>query len=794
MFEALHSFSRALRNRLDRRWLALPLSLLGFIALLAVFAVYQHPSFPFVDWLRFQSLEAPRSFMLGLLAVLLCFRAALASSGWLRWPMRTAVLLGSLGVLFNMLTPQFFHGNILDQEGPGVLVPVVREGQLVSLHWRTDLLKGSPLLLLPRLIHNQSLLSDIAQGIHQQRSDQALALGEQSPGQYQRFNIARRLLWTIQKALAALSMALRGLLLPMFVYFPIRVLLPGRPSRRTESLLLWALRSMSLFLPVFNLAFLAALATLGLPDGLSQRSHALFTTLLFLAAVLAVDLAGRFLAFEPASGAEDGTRRPSSATSGLLLVLAGGMACGVQDSPQGSAPASSPAHVAVQVSRDSALPDLLLLLVPGLRADPPATPGAEAAFFAGLAPSPGVRFLSAYAQSCHPFTSLGSLLAGRYPSAIPLCSLYQEQDQERREAPWCSHMPSDTMTLPQVLALYGYHTALFSADFPGAELLAPLFQHWDGGEELWTATGTDWDELARRAGSWFDEQDGPRFLVVVTMDLQLDRRPDLLKAMDLDKGEIPYLPGIDSEPLSLRKIGEMYSGAAMEAGRGVALLLDGLESRPGTLRTFVTSTNGVNLGEWHWDGDTRPLELVLLEGTIHVPLAILGSSSSGVSGVSRKTDRVVELADIFPTITAMVGATPPSGTHGHDLMHPAEHALPTGTAYAEFGDMLALRMQDYLLLFRGFLHGRSSLDPELTERLAELVTSPPGLARARYHLYDVVRDPFQQRDLAAQQALKASYLLQRLMEYRRGLAAPAGQAMDPQRLWDLRLSPTEGYW
>ena len=101
-------------------------------------------------------------------------------------------------------------------------------------------------------------------------------------------------------------------------------------------------------------------------------------------------------------------------------------------------------------------PDLILVLTPGLRADV-TTPGAEQALFEGLSALPWRRFTQAYAQSCSPHTSMGSLLTGLYPSAIPLCGSYAGDSlvPNSEESPWCSELPERRYTLPEVVELEG---------------------------------------------------------------------------------------------------------------------------------------------------------------------------------------------------------------------------------------------------------------------------------------------------------------------------------------------------
>ena len=152
-------------------------------------------------------------------------------------------------------------------------------------------------------------------------------------------------------------------------------------------------------------------------------------------------------------------------------------------------------------------------------------------------------------------------------------------------------------------------------------------------------------------------------------------------------------------------------------------LLGGLTwSRPRW--TVLSALHGLSVGE---DSGCRSPEqlranshIVLLDRTLRVPLLVYGPSPAGQT---MTIDDPVELIDIVPTFTALAGAVPPAGLDGSDLLGEVD---PEGVAYAEFGDMLALRHRGTLLTFRSQLHGVTSADPRLTDRL--LGTAPMSLS------------------------------------------------------------------
>ena len=501
---------------------------------------------------------------------------------------------------------------------------------------------------------------------------------------------------------------------------------------------------------------------------------------------------------------------PLRALAALILAAL----CACLDTP--APDASEPQH-----------PDLVLLLVQGLRADAPNEPAAEAAFLAAL-PQQRLRFTAAYAQSPSPFLSMGSLLTGRYPSAIPLCGAVSTDPTEPQ--PWCHALPAERATLPGVLGLYGYRTALFHSHLPDAALLARDFQLvLDLDQDSWK---TPWTLLEREVQAWWTaEPDQPRLLVVVLADLMVQQRPDLRVAMGLSaqpgRHEAPppnpaVLPDreellADQDPASelARGIADprapragprrgrpmpnacphgaarervlgVYSAAAAGVGAGFAQLLESLPSPPERERwVALSSTNGINLGESSGSMSyprAFAFHEVVLERTVHVPLVLLGPQAAG------QVAQPVELADILLSLLARSPAAPPHGLHGQDLLSPELEADAQASAYAEFGDMLALRQGRHMLTLRAMFHNAASLDPDLTRML--LIDN----IERRYLLHDILADPLQLENLVMTDKELAGELRQELIRLRTGPGAPPAELADSQDIRDLRLTASEGYW
>ncbi len=504
---------------------------------------------------------------------------------------------------------------------------------------------------------------------------------------------------------------------------------------------------------------------------------------------------------------------------GVLTALL--FAVGCQDSV-----GPGPSHV------HAGRPDLVLVLVTGLRADQPGEHGAEAAFLAPFGGRLALRATAAYAQSLDPAVSLGSVLTGRYPSSIPLCGSIRQGAWSEREEVWCHQLPAARETLPGVLAHYGYRTALFH-QLPSDPGLEEAFEH---AVDLGTGdprVATPWVRLATEVSSWWASSSGdPRLLVLQLSDLDLRHRPDLHPdfASDLQGGAVldlaPWelagagqrqagavgvlparrrpcarivrdrlsLPGRRGVPpddlqwfngVDREEALSLYRGEAGAVGDQLSSLLAMLTETPGRSRSVVLAgLRGVSIGEYGGT-TTQASRLVwsdyLVDRTMRVPLAVLGAGD----GPAAVLEHPVELVDLLPTMLGRAGAVAPYGIPGADLLG---EGPDEPLAYAEYGDMLAIRHEDMLLTLRAMVHNISSLDPFLTE-----VLECPGLVGG-FWLHDLGSDPVQELDLLDALPDRAEALEQAMIARRTGLGAPPAATWEDDRLLKLRLAGSEGYW
>jgi hypothetical protein len=457
---------------------------------------------------------------------------------------------------------------------------------------------------------------------------------------------------------------------------------------------------------------------------------------------------------EPAAAAPEGAPAPATATSPELAAL---------------------------LPAEGEQPDIVLITVDGLRADPAGEDFAEAAFLGGLAETweraPTWRFRAAYAQSVQPFISLASLLVGRYPSGIPICGR-PTTTAGLGEAVWCTRVPDTQRPLPEVLGIYGYKSALTYQRLVEGRDLEPLYPR-----VLITNPTDDRDpdyDLTRRAAAtwWEDSAGAPRFLTACLSWLS-SAEGLMVKAV----GSPAKL-----DEAQQAAVAEIYREGAAGLGREAGRLLSAL---PGDPWVVITSGHGLSLGEtvgsWQPEQLYRPTHQLLLDRTVRVPLLIFAPGG----GETREIDWPVELVDLFPALARLGGAVPPSALSGQDLLGQIAAGAPEDAwGYSEFGDMLSLRSGDYFLVFRNYLHGGSSLDPALTENLQQ----EPRQGDDNYRLYKVTTDPMQAHTVAHLKPRTVRELRDQLLQIRTGEGAPPDGSMTREGLQALKDSRKMGYW
>jgi arylsulfatase A-like enzyme len=289
-----------------------------------------------------------------------------------------------------------------------------------------------------------------------------------------------------------------------------------------------------------------------------------------------------------------------------------------------------------------------------------------------------------------------------------------------------SAVSESSLLLPEILGFYGYTTAAFVAgDALGGD---PGFhQGFSTFREI--PSPATFAEASEEAGEWVRHKAREPFLLVVGGDAQVEGA----KAMD---GSLADL---------LDRIGH--------EDRTLLVLTSDRASPP---------TSGVPLILWG-----------------------AGISDSGRGGV--RTD-LVQAVDVLPTILALLGATPPQGLVGRDLL---DGTRPPVGSILQFGrDSVSVRSDTHRLVLR-------DLPPDFSELCAAVATTPQSPESSS--LYDLKSDPDEHVDRLADEVAEAEKLRAALLDDCRahalgakpGLPATPDPRDDPVLMEELRK---RGYW
>ncbi len=751
------------------------LLLLGaLVGALAIGTSRLPPSFPALDPTRLASVDWPRLLPMAWLAALGLLPWALgrrAASGMRSLATRGLLLLSILPVVWLSVHPEPYEEQRLLKVDHGVsTITVVEGGELVQRQWLRSVETRVPLLQLPQMVSSERCLAGIAHAIHHQ--------ADTDPGH----GYPRALLWAVQRWATTAWLALRFLSLPLALWIGAAAL---RPSLMPARAVRWAGLGLLLPLlipPIVNLALLAGLQLTGLPDAGTSGGAFALTQLAWLG-VTGLALGAAW-----------------SGRTTWLPVAAASLLLGCSGDPAVEAP--TPSGAAPPPNAEAAEgPDIVVVLASGARARLGSSDETGPLLRKQLEARGAAMYSSAYAQSPSAFVSLGSLLTGHYPSAIPMCGLPVLDPDGGDDHPWCASIPADRHTLPEVLGLYGYSTALLHANLPAGEVFEGRFQQAQDLTVRWDDGRADWERIHREAQAfWRSEPERPHLLVVSVADTVISLRPDVAARTGWS-GQVPELvepmlahqPELAQKitgPADLEKLYGTYQEAVHGLGggiRGLLSVLDQASDRPRWV--VVAGLTGINLGEPGGGAEDHPTwgtNQLLLERTVHVPLFVIPPDPDTVP---RDITQPVELVDLFPTIATLAGAVPPAGLPGQDLLEDPFPENHLAWSYAAHGDMLAVRQGSLFYSVRGMFHNGTALDPEVTDFL---IKAPE--AETFRHLHDVILDPLQQRELASERSGEVQTLHRLLVDVQTGVAAPPAGSLTAEKLWELRMTRSEGYW
>jgi arylsulfatase A-like enzyme len=393
-------------------------------------------------------------------------------------------------------------------------------------------------------------------------------------------------------------------------------------------------------------------------------------------------------------------------------------------------------------------PNLLLITIDTLRADRLSCYGYERISTPGMdkLATEGVLFENAQVQSPWTLSSLASILTSTYPSVNGVLTGYNRLDDARE-------------TLPEVLKRDGYVTQAFVTN-GWLETNFGLNQGFDGYYHpddyfaIHRFRGMTWERIARRilkdriepanrhraehlsdkAIQWLrNHQDRSFFLWLHYIDPHDPYAPpapyDALWDADY-QGRWKEATGVifnlrigqQLTRAEMRHIEALYDGEVAYCDEHVGRVLNELDQLGLTENTLVVLSS--DHGEEFWDHGGVMHGHTLYEECLNVPLLMRfpGRLPRGIRVQNR-----VRLLDVVPTVCDLLNVEPPSEAQGTSLLSVLTGAAETDRpAYAEallyFGEKKSVEVGPYKLI--------------------------KTLATDRYELYDAMRDPTEDANLA----------------------------------------------
>ncbi len=781
-----------------------PRALLGWglaftagLGALAAAGLSHHPLFPWIDPVRTLSADWTRPWLVALPLAVALVPASLARVGWRHLPHKLLTALCLLPLVAYVLLPSHIHEHSLEPSVAGVPgVSAMVDGAPRQAQWQDDLAIITPWSGLARLVRSEATLAAVAHGIVASGEADLVVRGDLEPDAAERRGRVRGVLWAGYPALLAFYLLQHLLLLPLLPTIFATVFLKRTPPAWLRLLVWLPLVLLLLLPPVANLCFLVGSWALGLPEA-ARDSTGAWQVIGAVLGVAGLAFASAWLLVGRVPRVDGPRSGAMAAGMGALLVLSPGC-----EGPVGAGGPDLPfptegdgLHLA-KPTADAVQPDIVLVLLNGVWRTTSSSANPEEALVEGIGREPSLRFRNAYAASPSAFPSAASLLTGHYPSSIPACGV-PSTSRPDADLPWCVSVPSSRHAIPDVAALYGYRTALVRGSFPGAAAFDARFQQVEVVEETSLAGLAAAQDAADRW--WGGVSDAPRLMVVAHTVVGREelappegvhrpisgKRVVLLQPLRSGSNgpAMPEEHGEADEKVLEQIRGHVQSAGAM-LGPWLERMLSGSE-RPTWV--IVTSAAGFDVSApagWRPSFGANP---IVQETTVHVPLLFFHSS-----GWTREEPvrHVVELIDLCPSLLALAGAQPPAGIFGEDLFDLPPGEDPEALAYMEHGDMLYLRRGRFLYGYRAMVHYTTVLDPQLTTSLLQADPDDKG-----FHLHDVAADPTQQRELKLESGGAPTETMRQLLIAAR-LAATGAEdgGLTQEQLWELRMTPREGYW
>lgn len=301
-------------------------------------------------------------------------------------------------------------------------------------------------------------------------------------------------------------------------------------------------------------------------------------------------------------------------------------------------------------------------------------------------------------------------------------------------------------TLPELLRGRGWTTggAVSSYVLRRATGIATGFDFYD--DEIVVQSGVELGGLQRpgdvtleRALSWLDGRAG-----------EAARRPPFL-FFHIYEPHSPYTPG---EPFASR-YADAYDAEVAEADAVIGRLLDALEQRDLYDRALVVLLS--DHGEGLMDHGELEHEVLVYREMLQVPLLVK------LPGRSRAGETVAEpaqLVDVLPTLLDLLGIERPAGLAGDNLLELA--GAPPRQILSES-------------VYPRLHFGWSDLASVIEDR-HHLIAGAGAV-----ELYDLVADPGETRDLAADETAVTSRLRRAIGDWERAITAPGAVDEETRR-------------
>ncbi|NQT16273.1 MAG: sulfatase [Planctomycetes bacterium] len=400
----------------------------------------------------------------------------------------------------------------------------------------------------------------------------------------------------------------------------------------------------------------------------------------------------------------------------------------------------------------------------------------------------GVRFEHAFVATASCSESRAAIFTGLYGHQSGQIGLATHRYAMHREFP----------NVPSLLKQQGYRTGIIGKLHVNPESAFPFDMK---AHKASTFAQRDVRKIARIAGEFMAESDGPFFLMVNYADAHLPfiRQQHGLPEKPFEAGDVEVPPFVGAESPKLREAAADYYNCMSRMDTGVGLLLEELAATGRADQTVV-----IYLGD-HGPQFQRG-KVTCYEAGLHVPLIVRWP---GQTNAGSARSELVATVDLLPTILEAVDADAPGGLAGRSLVPllRGEAVKWRACVFAEYNcafppvyfPQRSVRDDRYHLILsllddrpnpvaeyysRG-LNGRDGITVPL-DAVSEQVRGAYAtfLNSPRVQLYDLDEDPYEFVNLAGrpEHAAVEERLLARLEAWRRETTDPL---LDPEKLAKL---------